>query len=152
MTASGFRQFSESPGFLLWQLANLWQQHMQTALAGKGVTLTQFVLLSSAIWIEQSGVKVSQGLLARSVKLDLMTTAQAVYELERKGLVTRVAHPTDMSFLVVSVTDEGRALVQGVSSVVEGFDFVFFRVVDEQLPALMELMQQLVDSRPYKPS
>ncbi len=151
MTLPGCRRFPDSPGFLLWQLVNLWEQHMQSALAGRGVTGAQFVLLSGAAWMEQSGMTVSQGLLARYAKMDLMATARAVHDLEGKGLVTRVAHPTDMSFMVVSLTEEGRVLVQRALPVVEGFDWHFFRELGERLPTLMELMQQLVDSRTYKP-
>src|SRR5215469_12152234 len=122
MTLSRFEQAEDSPGFLLWQLTNLWQQRIRAALAPLGITHVQFVLLASAAWLEQSGVVVSQAVLARHAHTDMMMTSQVVRALEEKGFFTRTAHPTDTRAKVVSLTAAGREIAQRAMVVVETAD------------------------------
>ncbi len=49
MTAKAHSEFSypeESPGFLLWQVSNLWQKLQRKALSQLNLTHVQFALLS----------------------------------------------------------------------------------------------------------
>ncbi len=144
MALSRFEQAEDSPGFLLWQLTNLWQQRIRAALAPLGVTHVQFVLLASAAWLEQSGMVVTQALLARHAHTDMMMTSQVVRALEEKGLFTRAAHPTDTRAKMVSLTAEGREVAQRALAVVEETDEQFFQALGGQTPDLLKLMQQLV--------
>jgi hypothetical protein len=82
MPLSRFERADDSPGFLLWQLTNLWQQRMRSALAPLGITHVQFVLLASVAWLENSDKLVSQASLSRHAHTDVMMTSQVVRTLE----------------------------------------------------------------------
>jgi hypothetical protein len=85
MIVSRFEQADDSPGFLLWQLTNLWQHRIRSALAPLGITHVQFVLLASAAWLENTERLVSQAILSRHAHTDIMMTSQVVRMLEEKG-------------------------------------------------------------------
>lgn len=144
MTLSRFERAEDSPGFVLWQVTNLWQQHIRSALAPLDITHVQFVLLASVAWLEQAGVVVTQATLSRHAHTDRMMTSQVVRTLEQKGFFTRVAHPIDTRAKVVSLTAEGREVAQRALSVVESADEQFFQVLDGHVLTLMRLMHVLV--------
>ena len=145
MTLSRFERAEESPGFLLWQLTNLWQQRMRAALAPLGLTHVQFVLLASAAWLEQSGADVvSQAMLSRHAHTDVMMTSQVVRALEEKSLLTRSAHPTDPRAKAVALTEEGRALARRAMTVVEDADERFFHPLDGDVASFARLARLLV--------
>ena len=143
MPLSRFEQADDSPGFLLWQLTNLWQQHIRSALVPLGITHVQFVLLASVAWLENSEQVVSQASLARHAHTDIMMTSQVVRTLEAKGLFTRTMHPTDMRAKVVSLTTAGRNVAQQAMAVVESVDAQFFQELGEHAATLVTLMQQV---------
>lgn len=144
MSLSRFEQADDSPGFLLWQLTNLWQQRMRSALASLGITHVQFVLLASVAWLENSDKLVSQASLSRHAHTDVMMTSQVVRTLEEKGLLTRTVHPTDTRARVVALTAEGRKIAQQAMAVVETADEQFFRELGGQTSDLVRSMQLLI--------
>jgi DNA-binding MarR family transcriptional regulator len=144
MSLSRFEQAEDSPGFLLWQLTNLWQQRIRAALLPLGITHVQFVLLASVAWLENTGVVVTQAILARHARTDMMMTSQVVRTLEEKGLFTRAAHPTDTRAKVVSLTPAGREMAQRALAVVEAADEQFFQELGGDVSTLLRLMRQLI--------
>ena len=152
MTLSRFERAEESPGFLLWQLTNLWQQRIRAALAPLGVTHVQFVLLASAAWIERSGAVVSQTMLSRHAHTDVMMTSQVVRALEEKGLLTRSAHPTDPRAKSVTLTEEGRALARRALAVVEDVDARFFAPLDGDVADFARLARLLIEAQATRQS
>jgi len=142
---SRFEQANESPGFLLWQLTNLWQHHIRCALAPLGITHVQFVLLASVAWLEQREKVVSQATLSRHARTDIMMTSQVVRTLEEKGLLTRTVHPTDTRAKVVSLTAEGREVARRAMAVVEDADDQFFQELGEQASTFLSLMHRLIE-------
>lgn len=144
MLLSRFEQADESPGFLLWQLTNLWQQRIRAALTPLGITHVQFVLLAGVAWMENSEQLVSQASLSRHAHTDIMMTSQVVRTLETKGLLTRSVHPTDTRARVVSLTEEGRRIAQQALQVVESADELFFGEPGAQTSTLVELMRRLI--------
>jgi DNA-binding MarR family transcriptional regulator len=144
MPLSRFEQADDSPGFLLWQLTNLWQQRIRSALTPLGITHVQFVLLASVAWLEDSGKLVSQAFLSRHAHTDVMMTSQVVRTLEEKGLLTRAVHPTDTRARAVSLTAEGRKVAQQAFTVVETVDEQFFLGLGERAPDFVKSMQLLI--------
>jgi DNA-binding MarR family transcriptional regulator len=140
-----FDQANESPGFLLWQVTNLWQHHIRCTLAPLGITHVQFVLLASVAWLEQTEQLVSQATLSRHARTDIMMTSQVVRTLEKKGLLTRTIHPTDTRAKVVSLTAEGREVARRAMAVVEEADDQFFQELGEQAPTFLSLMHRLIE-------
>jgi DNA-binding MarR family transcriptional regulator len=146
MLLSRFERADDSPGFLLWQLTNLWQHHIRSALAPLGITHVQFVLLASVAWLENAEVMVSQAILSRHAHTDIMMTSQVARTLEEKGLVTRTVHPTDTRARVVSLTAEGRRVAQQAMTVVETVDEQFFQQLAGQASTFVRLMQHLIEA------
>lgn len=144
MPLSRFDRADDSPGFSLWQLTNLWQQRIRSALAPLGITHVQFVLLASVAWLESHEVMITQATLSRHAHTDIMMTSQVVRTLEEKGLLIRTAHPTDTRAKVVSLTSEGREVVQRAFIVVENVDEQFFQELGEQSSTFLDLMQLLI--------
>src|SRR4051794_32235668 len=98
----------ESPGLLLWRVANRWQAAQRDALKPHGLTHVQFVLLASLTWLNAEG-PVSQKQLADHAVTDPMMTSQVLRSLEAIDLVRRHPHPDDKRARSLEVTAKGVA-------------------------------------------
>ncbi len=125
----------DSPGFLLWQVANLWQRQIRAALAPLGLTHVQFVLLASLAWLGDDPGGVTQVRLATHAKTDIMMTSKVLRTLERKGLLRRTLHAADARANAIELTPEGQALSARAVHVVEAADAAYFEVLGAQAPA-----------------
>ena len=79
--ATEFDRPTESPGLLLWQVTNRWQQAQRAALKPYGLTHVQFVVLASLTYLAVDG-PVTQKALADHAALDPMMTSQVLRALE----------------------------------------------------------------------
>jgi DNA-binding MarR family transcriptional regulator len=88
--------------------------------------------------------------LAATQTLAQPTVTQLVARLEDRGLVTRGRHPDDGRVVLVTVTDDGRALVEAFREEYRAFlrDHLAQRDDDEvrALAAATELLQEIVES------
>lgn len=142
---SQFSSPDHSPGFLLWQLSNLWQRAQREALSPLGLTHVQFVLLAVTAWLDKEGGEITQVKLAEQAKTDPMMTSQVMRALESRGLVERAKHPRDTRALVLSITKEGRELVKKAIPVVEQVDHEFFsRISTGEQDSLVAMLKDLV--------
>ena len=124
---SDYDSAAESPGFLLWQVTNLWQRQMRAVLKDVDLTHVQFVLLASLAWLcRDDRAVVSQSALALHARIDVMMTSQVLRTLEQKGFIARVAHPHDTRANALSVTPQGTQLAQRAIQLVEAADRRFF--------------------------
>lgn len=140
-----FSSPDESPGFLLWQLSNLWQRAQREALAELGLTHVQFVLLAVTTWLDAQGHEVTQAKLAEQAKTDPMMTSQVIRALEARKLIDRKKHPRDTRALILKTTDEGKQLVQQAIPIVEQVDHKFFsKLKDQNAVLLPSLLKDLV--------
>lgn len=144
MPLSQFEQADDSPGFLLWQLTNLWQKRIRSALAPLNITHVQFVLLASIAWLEDAGKVVSQAGLSRHAHTDIMMTSQVVRTLEEKGLITREPHPADPRARMILLTTLGQEVAHQAVPLVEAVDAQFFQELGEQALAFTHSMQCLI--------
>lgn len=132
-----------SPGFVLWQVATLWQRRVRAALEPVGLTHAQFVLLASAAWLEAhaaEGAPPTQADVAAHARTDAVMTSEVLRTLERKALVRRGPHPADARARAVRVTPAGRALAAESVALVEAVDAEFFGAPGEELRALAALL------------
>ena len=83
-----------STGFMLWRVTNSWQRAIRSALAPFDLTHVQFVLLAVLASTDNT-MSVTQRDLAERAATDPMMTSQVLRVLEGKGLIVRLAHPTD---------------------------------------------------------
>ena len=138
-----FAHPSASPGFLLWQVATLWQRHLRTVLDVVGLTHAQFVLLASAGWLDGhlEGAPVTQAQIAEHARTDAVMTSEVLRTLERKGFVERLPHPDDARARRVLLTEAGRALVKRAITLVEAADADFFAAPSAELDALAQSLR-----------
>jgi DNA-binding MarR family transcriptional regulator len=130
-----FERSEDSPGFLLWQVANIWQRKVKAGLSPFDLTHVQFVLLASLAWLGQNGEEVTQVQLAAHAKTDIMMTSQVLRTLEEKRLIQRTVHTSDTRAKAVRLTEAGLALAARAVGAVEQVDEEFFGVLKDQLPA-----------------
>jgi len=85
------------------------RMHRQSnmAVAGRGVTIDQFVLL--ALLAEQDGI--TQQELVRRASSDANTVRAMLVLLEDRELIAREPHPTDRRAHRVTVTHKGRQML-----------------------------------------
>jgi len=139
-------QASERSGFLLWQVTALWQRRVARALRSFGLTQVQYALLASLLWMSRTQRTITQAMLARHTKLDMMMTSQVLRALETRGLLERNPHPTDTRAKVLRLTKEGRKLAWQAVPVVEGVDREFFGALGAQLDRFNRSLLSLIGS------
>ena len=122
----------DSPGFLLWQVTNLWHREIKKALEKHQITHSQFVLLASIHWLTIQQQDVTQIALSNHTKIDPMTTSTVLRTLQTKGFLKRREHSTDTRAKTVALTDSGNNIVVQAIKTVEQFDNDFFRPVDNE--------------------
>ncbi len=127
---------AESPGFLLWQVTNLWQRRQRAVLKEVNLTHVQFVLLAALAWLTHEGAEmsgVSQVQLARHAQVDVMMTSQVVRVLAEKGLIERIPHPRDTRANLLQVTSPGQDMARRAIRLVERVDQEFFASLDDDI-------------------
>jgi DNA-binding MarR family transcriptional regulator len=118
---------ADSPGFLLWRATLRWQRLMAGTLRPLALTHVQFVLLASLWWLTSVEREApTQRRLAEFAGTDPMMTSQVVRALETRGLIDRLADPTDARARRLGVTAAGAALAKQAISAVEAADRTFF--------------------------
>jgi len=133
----------ESPGLLLWRTTLLWQRRITAVLKPLGLTHVQFVVLTSAWWLDrQAGQTPSQRDLAEHAAIDTMMTSQVLRTLATRGLVRRERDASDSRALRITATDEGAELARRAVQVVEAADREFFAAAPDQT-ALMTALRAL---------
>jgi len=140
----------QSPGFLLWNLENLWQRKQRRALEPFGITPVQFLLLSGlgALSVEQETV--SQVELARHCRTDPMMTSQVVRALMRLGFVERSRDRRDKRAFAVRLTMEGRDIGRRAEADVRRVDEQFFAPLAHDIPAFTDALRLLAGERPRR--
>lgn len=134
----------DSPGFLLWQVANRWQAAQRAVLKPYDLTHVQFVLLASLAWLDVDE-PVTQRDLADHAATDPMMTSQVVRALERRKLVRRPAHPEDGRARALTITKQGRALANEAVVAVEACDRTFFAPAGKRSKDLTRLLKILAN-------
>lgn len=129
----GFEKAEDSPGFLLWQVTNLWQREIKKALEKLGLTHSQFVLLASIYWLALQKKEVTQILLSNHTKIDPMTTSTVLRTLQAKGFIQRQEHAIDTRAKTVALTEAGKKVTKQAVATVEKFDDDFFKPLGDKL-------------------
>ncbi len=119
----------DSPGFLLWQVTNLWQREIRKVLEPMDLTHAQFVLLAVTYWLELHGEETTQIKIADRAKTDPMTTSTVLRTLEGKKWVKRIPHGSDTRAKLVQTTSEGQKILKDAVKKVEDFDEDFFSIL-----------------------
>ena len=121
-----FPKPTTSPGFLLWQVNNLWQKAIRRALDESGLTHNQFVAAAGLLWFKENKREASQGELSEFTKVDKMVTSTVIRQLETKKLVSRTKDPKDSRAFYLRLTPQGVEMTLKVLPRVEAVDKGFF--------------------------
>lgn len=141
-----FEKPDESPGFLLWQATNIWQRKMRAALRASGLTHVQFVLLASAVWLDDHGSEATQVAISRFAHADVMMVSQVLRSLEEKDLVLRLRNSRDTRAHLITPTEKGRSLIGKAIRVVEDVDSAFFAILNNNMCEFNEMLRKLISS------
>ncbi|CAN7227960.1 MULTISPECIES: MarR family winged helix-turn-helix transcriptional regulator [unclassified Paenibacillus] len=143
--SSKYSNAEESPGFMLWQVTNIWQKAIRKALDPFELTHPQFVLLFSCKWLNEkndhSGI--TQVQLAQHAQMDVNVTSQVLRTLEKKGYIERRPHPTDSRANVISVTKSGDVIASQAVRAVEEEDRAFFSDLGDDIGLLNRILKRL---------
>ena len=139
-----FASPDDSPGFLLWQVSNLWQRKMKAGLSSLGLTHVQFVLIAGIVWLNQKGEVVTQAALAAHAKTDVMMTSKVLRALEKKSLVKRNLHAKDTRAKSLTITSQGDQLFKEAIRIVDRIDNEFFAVSGWTLQDLNSCLQAVL--------
>jgi DNA-binding MarR family transcriptional regulator len=134
-----------SPGYWLHQAALTWKAELDNALAGLGLTHTQFILLATVGWLTTTGDgPPGQQEVATAAGTDRQMTSRLVRTLEEKALLVRLPHEGNARSFRLELTDTGRALAREAIAVARAVDTRFF---GSRSAELREALQQIAEKR-----
>lgn len=141
-----FKRPEDSPGFLLWQLTNQWQQQQRKALHALGLTHPQFVALAGTLWLNsQQAEGVSQTQVAEFTHIDKMMMSDLVQTLIQKKLIERHRNKADKRAYSITLTRKGHALTLKAIPVVEAIDGNFFKKETQGLEQLIKILNRKIE-------
>jgi DNA-binding MarR family transcriptional regulator len=139
-----FKGPGDSPGYLLGQLTTLWQRKQKKVLDPLGLTQTQFVLLAALGWLSKKSKAVTQIDIANQSNADRMMVSKVLRTLQEKGFVTRQEHQIDTRAKIITLTDNGEAVLQEAIIAIEKADLDFFNMPDVGLIEFNSIMSKLI--------
>ena len=109
-TKSAQRDLASPPGYYIRRLQQIAVAIFLQETEAHGITPVQYAALHKV------GVTpgVDQRTLARSIGLDTSTVAGVIDRLEARGLMQRNASPEDRRVRLLSLSDDGRALLDAI--------------------------------------
>jgi len=138
-----FKTPSESSGFLLWKVTNLWQREIRKTLKKHNLTHTQFVILASTVWLSKENNNLTQVEIANYIEIDKMLTSNVLRTLEKNKLIKRAEHKTDTRAKIIKPTEKGIELLKKAVNKVEEFDELFFSKLEQKENFNSELISLL---------
>ncbi len=136
-----FRLFERElqPVYLIIALQRQLRRTLDAILAEMGLSITQYATLSMV----REGCSPSAAEIAQRLSVRRQAVSKTIVDLEVRGLVQRVPHPTHGRVLILSLTEQGRELVQACDrrarqtsqQMLEG-------VLPEQQGMLVQILQQ----------
>lgn len=105
------------------------------------LNLTDYMLLMTLQLSETGTRPVSR--LARGLLVHATTATLATDRLEARGLLSRGPHPSDRRATLVTISDEGRALVRRASAALGAFEYGLAGTSVEDRAELVEVLARL---------
>jgi DNA-binding MarR family transcriptional regulator len=145
-SVSRFKHPEDSLGYLLWQTAHGWMRRLNSEFVGVGITHLQFMVLGSTMWLMRIGKPPSQVRLAEFCAMDPMLISKVVRTLEKKRAIVRTPDQRDTRSKLLTLTDEGRAIILQCIPLIERAYEQFFAPVGEQEPQFHAILLRLFRS------
>lgn len=113
----------------------------EAQLKGVGLNMTDYLLLMTLQLSEDGSRLISR--LARYLMVHPTTATLATDRLENRRLLARGPHPTDRRAILVSITAEGREVVQQATAALDQINFGFDGASPSDLGELASLTSRL---------
>ena len=132
-------------GFALMKAAQVWRTEAGLALREHELTVPQFfVMMALYRQARHDWDPLTQAEVGVRLGMDANTTSQIVRALERRGLLTRAAHPDDGRARSLALTAAGIERGRAASATARALNDVFFSAVaPEQQQALGDILETL---------
>jgi len=114
---------------------------IETELKKHKLNLTDYMLLMT-LQLSETGTRLISK-LAKNLLVHATTATLATDRLEARGLLERTPHPTDRRATLVSITDEGRALVREASQALSQFEYGLAGTSKADRAELVEVLARL---------
>lgn len=109
-----------------------------------GLQPSQFPFLAI---LAQGKSQVTQDYLSRSLAIDKGTTARAISQLKKAGLVVRMPNPENRRQKLVSVTKKGHCLAEGLFKCFKNATEVFVQgFTAEERDIILNLMDRMISN------
>lgn len=136
-------KFSDSAGFLFIRVYNKWHSEIKTQLQTLGITLPQFVVITTLAYLSQEEENVTQVMISNFSDMDVMTVSQVLKLLERDGMLTRSKHPSNARANCIELEAKGVALLSEAMPKVLAIDKAFFGSLEGDESRFMENLELL---------
>ncbi|ETK36924.1 MarR family winged helix-turn-helix transcriptional regulator [Microbispora sp. ATCC PTA-5024] len=132
------RRTAEAPSeprlsYLVFRLERRVRARLDDALAGHGVTTTEYMALSE--------LRTRDGLSSAELARIAFVTPQAmnlvIRDLERRGLIRRDPHPDGGRVLCASLTDSGLSVLRRCDDSLDAIEKIMLATVDDTVRAAM---------------
>ncbi|SFX19089.1 transcriptional regulator, MarR family [Thermoactinomyces sp. DSM 45891] len=140
---SKFEDAHQSIGYLFIKVYHLWHRDMKQALKKLDLTHPQFVILTSLGYLSQYNQEVTQVMIAKHSDVDVMTVSTILKNLQKGNLISRTACLTDTRSKVVSLTLQGKRLLDEAVPIVESIDESFFSTLKDKQEDLRLLLLRI---------
>ena len=101
-----------TPGHLVWRLSMKWRVAVDRALAPRGLTHAQYVMLASLYGLERDGRVPSQRELADHTGLEALYVSKLARSLDADGLMQRTRDAVDTRTMRLELTAKGRETIE----------------------------------------
>jgi MarR family transcriptional regulator for hemolysin len=129
-------------GSALMRVARCWQREVNRTLQAHGLSQTMVMPL---IVLHRHGGAVRQGLIAEEIGVEGPSLVRVIDQLERDGLVTRVADPSDRRAKMVALTDAGREKAVEIEALLGNLrGELTANVSEEHLNITLDVMRELL--------
>ncbi|MCU0315915.1 MAG: MarR family transcriptional regulator [Fimbriimonadaceae bacterium] len=118
---------ADSPGLQLWRVSNKWQRGLNRILSEWGITHTQYALLQTIYFLNESESRRAQTDIAKALDTDVMMVSQVLRQMELKNLVIRTRAAHDARVINIHMTDAATEIIGPVHELVQKYDRLFFR-------------------------
>ncbi len=126
---------------LLASTARGWRKAFDAAMASHNLSDAKAIPLMLLL---RHGDRIPQGVLAERVGIEGATIVRVVDELEKEGLIQRVADETDRRVKLIQLTPEGRAIAAKAERAAARLRTMFLGDFDpEMIDAAMEVLRRL---------
>lgn len=123
---------NDKTGFLLWKVNNYWQRAFKRSFGDLDLTHSQLLLLFGILWGETHQIKVTQKDLSDKTGMDPMTTSTVLRTLQKKGWIRRRFNKKDSRTRLISLTEDGKKIVENATKTIKTFNNSFFGPLKKQ--------------------